>query len=280
MMDSACASELVGAAGPDELAYHALVPEQAVRAGRAPVVVAVHGISRNALEQMAGFSSFARERGWVLVAPCFDTPRDDDYQRLGRRGRGRRSDIALDDALRRLAERTKIELGPRFFFGYSGGGQFVHRYLMAHPERVTAAVVAAAGWYTFPDASRAYPLGLRVDGALAGVRMNPDEFLRVPLRVAIGALDLDRDRSVRTSEKVDGHQGEDRVERARRWITAMQAAARGRAIPGRHELAIIEGVGHSFSECVEAGLAHSTFRFFDSVGAVARGAAEPAHKPE
>ena len=56
----------------------------------------------------------------------------------------------------------------------------------------------------------------------------------------------------------------------------MQAAARGRSIPGRHELSIIEGVGHSFSDCVEAGLAQSTFQFFDSVGTATRDAAAPA----
>lgn len=265
MKKSARAVESAGSERPGELAYHAFVPEQATRTGRAALVVAVHGISRNALEQMTSFSSLAAERGHVLMAPCFDTPDDEDYQRLGRRGRGRRADLALDDAIRRLSEERKIELGSRYFFGYSGGGQFVHRYLMSHPDRVTAAVVAAAGWYTFPDAHQTYPHGLRVGGALAGVRMEPAAFLRVPLLVAVGSLDVDRDRSVRTTAKVDESQGEDRIERAKRWVQAMQAAARTRSLPARHELRILEGAGHSFSDCVEAGLARSTFEFFDSV---------------
>lgn len=267
MTKSARAIESVGSEGPGELAYHALVPEQAAQTGRASLVVAVHGISRNALEQMASFSSLAAERGHVLMAPCFDTPEDEDYQRLGRRGRGRRADLALDAAIRRLSEEGQVEFGHRFFFGYSGGGQFVHRYLMSHPDRVTAAVVAAAGWYTFPDAHQVYPHGLRVGGALAGVRMEPAEFLRIPLRVAVGSRDVDRDSSVRTTTKVDESQGGDRIERAKRWVTAMQAAARARSIPGRHELALLADAGHSFSDCVEAGLARSTFEFFDSVDA-------------
>ncbi|MFO0688298.1 MAG: hypothetical protein U0900_06295 [Myxococcota bacterium] len=276
MKKGARAVESAGSEGSGELAYHAFVPEQAVRTGRAALVVAVHGISRNALEQMASFSALAAERGFVLMAPCFDTPADEDYQRLGRRGRGRRADLALDDAIRRLGEERKIELGARYLFGYSGGGQFVHRYLMSHPERVTAAVVAAAGWYTMPDATQAYPHGLRVGGALAGVRMEPASFLRVPLLVAVGELDVDRDRSVRTTTKLDASQGEDRIERAKRWVTAMQAAARTRSLPARHELVILEGAGHSFSDCVEAGLARSTFDFFDSVEATAPSAARPA----
>lgn len=271
MKKSARAIELAGSDRPGELAYHAFVPEQAAQKGRAALVVAVHGISRNALEQMAAFSTLAAERGHVLMAPCFDTPEDEDYQRLGRRGRGRRADLALDDAIRRLAEKTKIEFGSRFFFGYSGGGQFVHRYLMSHPDRVTAAVVAAAGWYTFPDAHQAYPHGLRVGAALAGVRMEPSAFLRVPLLVTVGSLDVDRDASVRTTPKVDEGQGGDRIERAKRWVTAMQAAARARSIPARHELEMLDGAGHSFSDCVESGLARASFRFFDSVDAATPG---------
>lgn len=280
MKKGARAVESVGSEGPGDLAYHAFVPERAAQTGRASLVVAVHGISRNALEQMASFSSLAGERGHVLMAPCFDTPEDEDYQRLGRRGRGRRADLVLDHAIRRLADKTKIEFGSRFFFGYSGGGQFVHRYLMSHPDRVTAAVIAAAGWYTFPDARQAYPHGLRVGGALAGVRMEPAEFLRIPLLVTVGALDVDRDRSVRTTTKVDESQGGDRIERARRWVAAMQAAARTRSIPGRHEFALLEGAGHSFSECVESGLARSVFDFFDSVETVAQGAIRSTPNPK
>lgn len=250
---------------PAELEFHSFVPERAAASGSTTLVVAVHGISRNALEQMAGFSALAEQRGWALMAPCFDTPFDEDYQRLGRRGRGRRADLALDEAIARLADSARVRFDRRFFFGYSGGGQFVHRYLMAHPSQVDAAVIAAAGWYTFPDSRTAYPAGLRVEGSLAGVRMDPSSFLRVPLKVAIGSLDVERDQSVRQTVKVDARQGGDRVERARRWVDAMKAAARTRSIPGRHELEIIEGVGHSYSECVEAGLARTTFEFFDSV---------------
>lgn len=270
MTQSAQAVESHDSARPGELAYHALVPESARAAGRAALVVVVHGISRNALEQMTAFARLAAERGHVLLAPRFDTPEDADYQRLGRRGRGRRADIALDAAIDRLAGTSKVHFDRRFLFGFSGGGQLVHRYLMAHPERVTAAVVAAAGWYTFPDAGQKYPLGLRVGGALAGVRMEPSEFLRVPIRVLVGSRDVERDDSVRISEKVDERQGETRLARAQSWVKALRAAARTRQISARHELVVLEGAGHSFADCVEAGLARSSFEFFDSIDPSAR----------
>ncbi len=274
------AIEWVPASQPGELAYHAFVPERASKAGVASLVVAVHGISLNALEQVESFAPYAEARGQVVIAPCFDTPEDGDYQRLGRRGRGRRADLALDDAIRRLSDATRIRFSRRTFFGYSGGGQFVHRYLMTHPERVDAAVVAAAGWYTFPDARLAYPMGLRVGGALSGVRMEPAEFLRVPVLAILGSLDLERDESIRTNAKVDETQGADRIERARRWIGAMRAAARSRGLPTRHELVLLEGAGHSFADCVERGLASSTFDFFDSLDPVAQTVAAPIRLQE
>lgn len=272
--------ELVPASRPGELAFHAFVPECASTAGVASLVVAVHGISLNAREQVETFAPFAEARGQVVIAPCFDAPEDNDYQRLGRRGRGRRADLALDEAIRRLSEQAAIRFSRRFFFGYSGGGQFVHRYLMAHPDRVDAAVVAAAGWYTFPDARLAYPMGLRVGGALAGVRIEPAEFLRVPVLAILGSLDMERDESIRTNAKVDESQGTDRIERAGRWIGAMRAAARARSLPARHELVLLEGAGHSFAECVERGLASSTFEFFDSLELVAQTVAAPIRLQE
>lgn len=265
MTIEASAIATVTARRSGDLAHHLFVPESASAAGRASLVVSVHGISRNALEQIECFAAYAADRGCVVMAPCFDTPADTDYQRLGRRGRGRRADLVLDQTIVRLEESTGILFDRRFFFGYSGGGQFVHRYLMAHPDRVAGAVVASAGWYTFPDAALAYPVGLRVGGSLPGVRLEANVFLRVPVLTLVGNRDVERDDSIRTTDLVDTLQGVDRRERARRWTEAMRAAARRRGIPGRHEIVELEGVGHSFSECAEAGLAKETFAFFDSI---------------
>ncbi len=269
--------EYVEPAKPGELAHFAFVPKSALDSESPSIVIAVHGISLSAREQIDAFTPWAAARGHVLLAPCFDTPEDRDYQRLGRRGRGRRADLALDLAIERLAVGLDARFPRRIFFGYSGGGQFVHRYLMAHPDRVTAAVVAAAGWYTLPDARLAYPMGLRVGGKLAGVEMLPSRFLSVPVLALVGSRDLGRDESVRTNTKVDARQGTDRVARAHRWIGEMRAAAAARGLPARHELIELPEAGHSFLECVEAGLAKATFDFFDSVPGIAPDSPKPEH---
>ncbi len=242
MKKRARAVERVGADCPGELAYHAFVPEQAAQAGRASLVVAVHGISRNALEQMAGFSSFAGERGHVLMAPCFDTPEDEDYQRLGRRGRGRRADLALDDAIRRLAEKTKIEFGHRFFFGYSGGGQFVHRYLLlTGAKRAERVIIANAGSYTLAT-DRPFPEGL------GGTAANPATLREVfarPVVLQLGETDTDPQHSSLPRQDWAVAQGSHRFARGWFFLDAMRRAAAAQGAPFNWRVATVPGVGHS-----------------------------------
>mgnify|MGYP002640863476 FL=1 len=59
-----------------------------------PIFVTVHGISRNAREHAKRFAPFAERYGVILIAPVFSQKRFPDYQRLGRKGKGERADIA------------------------------------------------------------------------------------------------------------------------------------------------------------------------------------------
>jgi pimeloyl-ACP methyl ester carboxylesterase len=232
-------------------------------APQAPVIAIVHGISELPRQHVECFAPLAERQGAILVAPHFARPRFRDYQRLGRGSRGARADRALERLVEEIARETHARAGRFFLFGYSGGGQFAHRYAMAHPQRAAAAVVASAGWYTFPDAERFYPRGIRDRGDLAGVRFEPDAFLRVPLLVTVGARDVERDASLRQSEALDREQGRSRVERAERWVEAMQAAARERGLPPAAVLRRLEDVGHSFEDNAGRGaLAEIAFEHF------------------
>ena len=80
---------------------------------------------------------------------------------------------------------TGAAAGPFYLFGFSGGAQFAHRYVLAHPDRVAAAGIGAAGWYTFPDSATPYPYGLgRGAGQqpLREARNSPGFLLQLPCR--------------------------------------------------------------------------------------------------
>ena len=173
--------------GRPRIDYYLHVPTRGGRASR--VLVAVHGIAEQAAEHVARLRTLAESAGVTLVAPRFARPEFRDYQRLGRTGFGERADHALDRVVAEIERLTGAIGGRVFLFGYSGGGQFVHRYALAHPERVVAAVAVASGWYTFPDPGRRYPFGIRAAKRLPGVRFDPASFLRVPILVAVGDAD-------------------------------------------------------------------------------------------
>ena len=193
----------------------------------------------------------ARKSGAIVVAPLFADDRFPDYQRLGRNGRGARADFALDAVLCEVERLTGAATERFYLTGFSGGAQFAHRYAMAHPRRIAALALCAAGWYTFPESGRPFPYGIKACPHLPGVVFNPAAFLRIPTLVAVGDEDAVRDEALNASAKVDRQQGRDRVERARRWLSAMRTAAEGFAFNTRYEFELLPRAGHDFGDCAK-----------------------------
>ena len=215
-----------------------------------PVLVSVQGNSALWAEQVAAFVPACERLGVTLLAPGVAGPAYAQYQRLGRDDR--RADVFLDRCLQEVGLMTGADPTRLKMVGYSGGAQFAHRYVMAHPHRIEAAVVVAADWYTFPDTSRRFPYGIRPTRRLPGVLFNPEAYLRVPVTVLVGADDMKTDR-LRTSPRIAAQQGSTRVERARRWVGAMQTQAAAHGMPSQVSFVDVPGVGHAFTELCASG---------------------------
>ncbi len=240
------------------LKYHLATPADDCEG--APVLVAVHGVSRNAREQAEAFSRVATRCGFVVVAPYFSRNRFRAYQRLGldRKGPVSKPVAALYEVLDEITTRTGADTSRVFLFGYSGGGQFAHRLAMRHPERVRGVVMGAPGWTTFPDPAIPFPRGL---GDMPELR--PERFLRVPALVLVGDRDNVRDPALNRSLQIDTQQGMHRIERGRRWVRSMQRAARLRGMPADFRFDLLPDCGHSFEECVRQGrLVQRAMEFF------------------
>ena len=216
------------------------------------VLVCLHGISRNAHEHATVFGELCERSGVVMLVPIFTEDLHKDYQRLGRQGRGNRIDLLLHEFYREVGLLTGVDTTTVSMFGFSAGAQLAHRYMMAHPHRVDGVVVAAAGWYSFPDNTERFPYGIRPVRTLEGVTFNPEEFLRVPTRVVVGALDTST-RNLRSTERTVAQQGETRVDRARNWVRAMRDAAETFSLDPQVTLDEVAGVGHSFAKFCEEG---------------------------
>lgn len=253
------------------LGYRVYVPG---RGGRnAPVFVTVHGVSRNVDEHADLFAPFAERYGVVLVAPSFTPEEHHGYQRLESGASGQGADQDLETIVAEVAELTGARSGPLYLFGFSGGAQFVHRFTLAHPERVAAAAVGSPGWYTFPDSTTGYPYGLGRSSDPAAPRFEPDRFLRVPISVFVGGADTLGGENLRRNPALDRQQGTTRLERARRWVAAMRAAAAARGLEPRVTGEQVPGIGHSFRQFMqEGGLGERVFRAL--FGAPAAGATQ------
>ncbi len=242
------------------LDYYLYLPKHVNESTR--VLVSVHGISRNARIHALRFASLAEQYGVIVVAPYFSEHRFPDYQRLGRSGRGQRADKALNNMLSDVARLTGVTTDKVYMFGYSGGAQFVHRYMMAYPERVASAVLGAAGWYTFPDDSIQFPYGLKSNKRLPDLRFEQKLFLQVPVSVLVGDADTERDAALRKSERLDSMQGTTRLERARRWVMAMSASAKQYGLGTEYRVSILPNSDHSFTRSIKHGaMAEHVFDF-------------------
>ncbi|MDA0301294.1 MAG: hypothetical protein O2822_02105 [Chloroflexi bacterium] len=226
------------------------------------LIVVVHGQSRGARPLIEAFAGKCTARGYAILAPVFDRTRYCGYQRLA----GVVGPTAAGDALRRTTTEagrsTSVEHPGIALVGFSAGAQFAHRFALAHPDHVTHLVVAAAGWYTMPDAGLAYPQGLAASNMMPDGWADLDAFLRLPIRVLVGDRDVTRDANLNTSPAVDELQGRHRVERAQRWVRAVRAAAETRGLPSNVALELLPRTAHSATEAIaRGGLVGRTLKF-------------------
>jgi pimeloyl-ACP methyl ester carboxylesterase len=239
--------------GDPPLEYFAYIPRQGQRQGR--VFVSVHGISRNAEQHLIGFAPQAERHGAVMLAPFFPEKDFPYYQRLGTSAVEARADLAFDRILADASAWLGIAPFPLRIFGFSGGGQFSHRYALYHPGRIAGMVLAASGWYTFPDPEQRYPLGLRSSRDWPKLNFSLAKYLRIDTLVMVGEEDDVRQDDLNRSRRVDSAQGLTRIERGERWVTAMRAMARAFHVPAGIRFELVPNANHAF----ESYLAHPPF---------------------
>ncbi len=224
------------------LDYFAYLPTGASAAS--PVIASLHGYTRNAAEHAFHLSPQAEARGCVLVVPLFTRERFARYQQLGPDAAGVTPEAAFDGILRDASVRFGLDVARIDAFGYSGGGQFLHRYLMRRPGRVRRAALFAPGWYTWPDPALPFPYGLGNSAALNGRLLHAEGLAGSEIGLFVGGRDVQRDASLNKRARIDRLQGRNRLERARRWTAALQASP---LVEASADLIVLEDAGHDFS---------------------------------
>ena len=211
----------------------------------APLVVVQHGSERNFLLYRDHLAGFADEHRAVVLAPLFPAGIDDpddvhnfkfiDYH-------GIRFDRALLAMVDEVAARFPVDVSRFYLHGFSGGGQFAHRFFYLHPDRLAGLSVGAPGRVTLIDDATPWWLGTADLEQVFGQGLDLEAARRVPVLMVVGEDDVDtwEINNVGDSNWLDGAEraGETRIDRLR----TLERNWTGHGIDVR--FALVPGVAH------------------------------------
>ncbi len=228
-----------------------------------PIVIVMHGASRDVDRYFADWSAQGNADGFAVVVPHLDDqgfPGSDAYN-LGNvfSGDGMLTDkgVWTFTAIEPLFDEAAARLGSRrsgyTLFGHSAGSQFAHRFLYHVPNARAERVIAAnAGWYTMPDFGVIWPYGL------AGSGMRPEDLPGVLARDVVVLLgDADNDPNGAKFRKTPEAelQGEHRLARGKTFYRVAEARAQALGVPFNWQLEVVPGAGHVNAEMTPAAAA-------------------------
>jgi predicted peptidase len=209
------------------LSYCLYVPRN-LRTERAPLVVMQHGTARTAANYRDHLRPFAD-----LIDP------DDLHNFKFLEFQGIRFDLALLAIVDEVAERFPVDGGRFYLHGFSGGGQFAHRFAYVHPKRLAGLSIGAPGRITELDDSLPWWLGTHGVEERFGHPVDVDALRRVPVQMVVGADDIETWEINNPGEAnwMDGVEktGDTRIERLRtlrRSFVAHGIAVRFDLVPG------------------------------------------------
>jgi pimeloyl-ACP methyl ester carboxylesterase len=170
---------------PDQ-AYYLYVPRAFDGGPASRLLVTVHGHDREAVGRTEQFVELAERHNFVLLGPHF--PPSIRFQMLGIGGE--RADLRLLDLVSEVSSELGLPREPFDLFGYSGGGQFAHRFLYVWPRRVRRVIVGAPGTVTAPSEQHRWPGGVRKLLSIAGASFDIDEIRRRQVMLLVGTDDV------------------------------------------------------------------------------------------
>ena len=222
-----------------------------------PILMVLHGGSRNADDYRNAFIDKANEYGVILIAPEFsdlDFPSGNAYNLGNMFTDGDNpspetlnmendwSYSIIDQLFYHVKQLTNNISDTYDVFGNSAGGQVAHRLLLFKPNSPMNKIVSSAsGWYTMPDLSIEFPYGL---ASSPGENNNLTELFNKNFHVMVGSLDNDPSASGLRHTPEAELQGAHRLERATSFYNQSQLISQELGISSLWSFEIIEGVGH------------------------------------
>ncbi|GAB7340486.1 hypothetical protein MBLNU457_6910t1 [Dothideomycetes sp. NU457] len=177
--------------------YALYIPEEAyndpARTRKVPLLAYIHGTRRDTSAIHGSLKPFADATRCAVLAPLFpvglEHPNDiSSYKYLY--AKSYRADTVLLSILDEVRTRwNHIETRRFFLMGFSGGGQFAHRFLYLYPRLLLGVSIGAPGNITVLDEQKDWPEGLGDVDFMFGTNVNIEDIQRVPIQLVIGEDD-------------------------------------------------------------------------------------------
>ncbi|MEV4113929.1 hypothetical protein [Nonomuraea sp. NPDC049695] len=211
-----------------------------------PLVVLQHGTGRRGPQYRDNFAEWAEEHGSLVLAPLFPAGIGDDPHDLHNFKFLKYGDIRFDHALLAMvdevSERFNVRAERFLLHGFSGGGQFVHRFAYLHPDRLAGLSIGAPGRITYIDRNSPWWIGLKGFEEEFGSAPRVEELRDVPVQMVVGSADVEtwEINNQGDSNWMDGADayGTTRIERLR----ALRDNFEAHGIAVRFD--VVPGVGH------------------------------------
>ena len=211
----------------------------------------IHGNSRNAEDYISAWIPYVSNKNIIVVAPQFDKNNFRYFFLLESATSSGAINNNPDDYINKSISsffdffQSKFSLSTNKYkmFGHSAGAQFTHRYmLLSNDKRISNAVIANAGWYTFLNGNN-FPYGIKntpIDISSEHIRW----FMFNKSSLLIGGNDVNL-KSVNSSVGAQ-KQGITRVDRASSFFESLVDISDNSNIPFRWGYKVVDNADHNY----------------------------------
>ena len=217
------------------------------------VIFVIHGNTRNAQDYLSEWRPYIAKKNVIVVAPKF-TKESFKYfallemaQSSGKVNRDESEYINNSISLIFNFIKSKFSLNTQTYsmFGHSAGAQFTHRYmLLSDDKRISSAVIANAGWYTFISTAE-FPYGIKN----APIKISSDHirwYTASKVNLLIGSDDVGF-KSLNTSKGAQ-IQGNNRFERANNYFNTLIKEAEKNNYVLRWNFKVLDDIDHDYKK--------------------------------
>ena len=214
------------------------------------VLFLIHGGSRDAEKYLSYWIDLAENKNVILIAPLFTKKNFPYYQTLGMatfsgkviNDESQWLDNSITNFFIFFKNKYSLKSDNYLMFGFSGGSQFIHRYLMyGNDKAIERAAIGSAGWYTFINGER-FPYGIK------NMPIEPGRIewlLSQEILFLLGSKDNNPNDSSLNKSRGAKKQGKHRLERGNAYFKNLIAVGDRFNVPFRWRYKLVAGSDHS-----------------------------------